>query len=107
MNSGGSLMAAVGPGRETASLLDDPAELATFTRWPARSAGGARGMAESSLRIGGMHCAACSAIVEQALRREAGVLEASVGAAAQVATVRWDPALTRISALVRAVESAG
>ena len=116
MNPGGSLMAAVALGAGTvaaggavdaASLLDDPAELATFTRWAARSAGGARGMAESSLRIGGMHCAACSAIVEQALRREAGVLEASVGAAAQVATVRWDPALTRISALVRAVESAG
>jgi len=62
---------------------------------------------ESSLRIAGMHCAACALTIEQALMREPGVIDAAVSAAAQCATVRWDPAVTRPSSLVRAVESAG
>jgi Cu2+-exporting ATPase len=81
--------------------LDDPAELAGWTRWD-----GAR-LAESSLRIGGMHCAACAGIVEAALSAQPGVREARVSAAAQAATVRWDPGLTRASVLVHAVEAAG
>ena len=88
------------------ALLDDTAELARFTRWtPARD--GVPALAESSLRIGGMHCAACACAIEQALRRVAGVDEVRVSAAAQCATVRWNPELTRPSALVDAIERAG
>ena len=54
-----------------------------------------------------MHCAACSGIVEQALRQVRGVLSVNVSAAAQCATVRWDAGLTRASQLARAIESAG
>ena len=63
--------------------------------------------AESSLRVGGMHCAACAGLIEQALLRVQGVQSARVSAAAQCATVRWDPRLTRPSALVEAIEQAG
>lgn len=63
--------------------------------------------AETSLRIGGMHCAACADTVEQALRRVPGVLEAHVSAAAQVASIRWDAERARIAAIVDAVRSAG
>ena len=83
-----------------AALLDDPLEQAQFTRW--RDA-----LAESSLRIGGMHCAACAGTVEAALKRVPGVLDARVGAASQIASVRWDSNLTRVSALVGAIEAAG
>ena len=64
-------------------------------------------VAESSLRIGGMHCAACADIIESALRRQLGVVEARVSAAAQSATVRWDPAVTTAAAVLKAVRDAG
>ena len=64
-------------------------------------------LAESSLRVGGMHCAACAGLIEQALLQVKGVQSARVSAAAQCATVRWDPSLTRPSALVGAIEQAG
>ena len=93
------------------SVLDDPLEVDAFTRWelPATATTASAGtrIAESSLRIGGMHCAACSGIVEQALQRVRGVLSVNVSAAAQCATVRWDAGLTRASELARAIESAG
>ena len=64
-------------------------------------------LAQSSLRIGGMHCAACAGTVERALLRVPGVVEARVSAAAQVAAVRWDPARALPAALVDAVREAG
>ena len=63
--------------------------------------------AELSLRIGGMHCAACADIVENALRRQPGVLDARVSAAAQCASVRWDPTVTDTTALLATVRNAG
>ena len=63
--------------------------------------------AETSLQLAGMHCAACAGIIEQALGRVDGVLGARVSAAAQRATVQWDPSRTRPSELVAAVRRAG
>jgi P-type Cu2+ transporter len=87
------------------SVIDDPAELEAFTRWQPATDG--RRIAESSLRIGGMHCAACAGVIERALSTVPGVVGASVSAAAHCATVRWDATLTRPSDLVRAIEAAG
>ena len=87
------------------AILDDDIELARFTRQTVAPNG--RQWAESSLRIGGMHCAACASSVEQALRRVDGVVDARVSAAAQCATVQWDAARTRPSALVGAIVRAG
>ena len=64
-------------------------------------------LAETSLRIVGMHCAACADTVEDALRRQRGVERAQVSAAAQCATVRWDPEVADVSALLAAVRGAG
>ena len=86
-------------------VLDDAIECARFTRWVPLAEG--RRAAESSLRIGGMHCNGCAVIVEQALRRVDGVLEAHVSAVAECATVQWDAARTRPSAFVAAIERAG
>jgi Cu2+-exporting ATPase len=63
--------------------------------------------AASTLRITGMHCAACADVVEAALRRVPGVVGASVSAAAQAAEVRWDPALVGPGAIATAVRAAG
>src|SRR5262249_15216467 len=43
-------------------------------------------LAQSSLRISGMHCIACADVVERALRRAPGVVDAQVSAATQCAT---------------------
>lgn len=85
--------------------FDDPATLAAFTR----AAPGRRGaaIAESSLRIGGMHCGTCAPAVEAALRAVPGVLDARVSGASQTARVRWDTTRTRASALAAAVQRAG
>ena len=87
------------------AVLDDPIEQGRFTRWIA----GAQGerLAESSLQLGGLHCAACSGLIEQALQRVDGVRSARVSAATERATVCWDPLRTRPAALIAAVRAAG
>lgn len=90
---------------DATAALDDPLEHGRFTRWVS----GERGerLAESSLLLSGLHCAACAGIIEGALRGVAGVQAAHVAAASQLATVRWDPQATRPSALIAAVRAAG
>lgn len=87
------------------AAVDDPLELARYTRWVQESDGVRLG--ESALQISGMYCAACTGILENALRAVDGVREARVSAAAQRATVRWDPAKTQPSALIAAIRAAG
>ena len=86
-------------------VVDDPLELGRFTRWVSGPAG--ERWAESSLQLAGLHCAACSGIIEDALRRVPGVQGAEVSAAAERATVRWDPDVARPSLLIAAVRRAG
>ncbi|CAD5365879.1 Type cbb3 cytochrome oxidase biogenesis protein CcoI; Copper-translocating P-type ATPase [Rubrivivax sp. A210] len=86
-------------------VVDDPLEQGQFTRMVA-GAGGVR-LAESSLQLSGMHCAACSGIIERALMGVPGVRGARVSAAAERATVTWDPAATKPSLLIAAVRGAG
>ncbi|MGL6112607.1 MAG: heavy metal translocating P-type ATPase, partial [Rubrivivax sp.] len=87
------------------SVLDDPLEQQRFTRWSTDAQG--QRMAESTLSLSGMYCAACAGIIEQALVGVDGVSEATVSAAGQRAAVRWDPRKTRPSHLVEAVRRAG
>lgn len=86
------------------AALDDPLELQRYTRFDGEASSR---VAESSLQLAGMHCAACAGLIETALREVDGVLDAQVSAAAQRAIVRWDPSRTRASALVAAVRGAG
>jgi len=80
-------------------------EQARYTRWVVDAQG--RELRESALQLSGMHCAACTGLIEQALYAVPGVQFAQVGGAAQRATVRWDPTLTQPSALIAAVRGAG
>jgi Cu+-exporting ATPase len=54
-----------------------------------------------------MTCAACVQRVEKAIRKLEGVESASVNLATERATVSYDPALIRVSAIKAAVEKAG
>ena len=84
-------------------LLDDPHEWEAFGRVSANDPQ----VWESSVVIEGMHCAACSITVEDALRQVPGVLSAQVSAASQRARVQWLPAQVKPSAWMQAVQSAG
>ena len=87
------------------AALDDPAAQGTFTTWAIAADG--RRLARSHLRLSGLWCAGCANVIEAALRRDAGVCEAAVQQATRRALVVWDPARTRLSALLGAVRSAG
>ena len=86
-------------------IVDDPLEFGRFTRWVSDAAGERR--AESALQLAGMHCAACAGLIETALARVDGVCAVQVSAASERASVTWDPARTRPSALIAAVRRAG
>jgi Cu2+-exporting ATPase len=87
------------------ALLDDPLEQARHTRRVAGARGAA--LAETTLQLSGLHCAACAGIIEHALEATPGVESAEVQAVADRATVRWDPAATQLSRLVQAVQRTG
>ena len=91
-----------------ARVLDEPDQTERFTRWiTPENESGERRIGVSSLRLSGITCAACALPIEQALREVDGVIEATVNPTAMRASVRWDPARTRPSALVDAVQRAG
>ena len=85
-------------------MLDDPVEQSDFTTYA--DANGQR-TASSVLMVQGMYCAACADTVEGALCDLPGVIKAEVHAATRRLTVQWDPALTKVSALARAVGDSG
>jgi len=64
-------------------------------------------MSTETLSVGGMHCAACSARVEKALRKLEGVENASVNLATEKATVVFNPQTLRLSAIKEAIVNAG
>ncbi len=59
------------------------------------------------LPVAGMTCASCVNRIERFLRRSDGVESASVNLATEVASVRFDPAVTGRAELARAIEAAG
>jgi Cu2+-exporting ATPase len=87
------------------AVVDDPIERSLWTRWVVGPSG--EQLAESSLQLAGLHCAACAGIIERALLQVDGVRSARVSAASERATVCWDPQRARASGLIAAVRGAG
>ncbi len=88
-----------------AAGLDDPQEMAAFTVFRQRPDGARE--AVSQWQLSGLYCAACAGVIESALCALPGVIQASVNASSSRAEVRWDPAITRPSAVLQAVQAAG
>ncbi|MFM1886222.1 MAG: cadmium-translocating P-type ATPase [Pseudomonadota bacterium] len=65
------------------------------------------GGCEITLVSDGMRCAACAWLIDQALRREDGVLEAGANAITGRIRLRWDPGHTRLSKLLERLGSLG
>jgi Cu2+-exporting ATPase len=89
--------------QESLQVLDDPLEWSAFSR-PVPSD---LGCWESNVVIEGMHCAACSLTVEEALTRIPGVISAQVGAASHRAKVIWSSDQVRPSVWMQAVQVSG
>jgi Cu2+-exporting ATPase len=85
------------------SLLDDPQEWSNFSRPSAQGPD----CWESNVVIEGMHCAACSLTVEDALTRIPGVISAQVGAASHRAKVVWSAERVNPSVWMQAVQASG
>ncbi len=64
-------------------------------------------MKSATLKLDGMHCAACAQNVERALREAPGVQSATVNFAAETATVSFDRAETSVGKLIAVVKQAG
>lgn len=62
---------------------------------------------DTTLKIGGMHCAACVGNVEQALTDTEGVADVKVNLSTESARVKYDPSVTELAALRTAVEQTG
>ena len=88
---------------EVLRLLDDPQEWGSFSRPDSRGAD----CWESSVVIEGMHCAACSLTIEDAISKVPGVVQVQVSAAAQRAKVVWSASQVRPSGWMDAVQRAG
>ena len=78
-------MSASPPGLHAAEA--DARLLAPFTAWP----DGPAGAALSQFQVAGMHCAACSGIIEDTLSKLPGVEAATVNAASARLSLRWQP----------------
>jgi Cu2+-exporting ATPase len=64
-------------------------------------------LSESALVLERVRCSACLWLIEQALRRHAGVTRAAVNYATRRAHVAWDPARTSLAAVVGAIRAVG
>lgn len=96
-SAAGTAPAELAPAEE----LDDPQAQAQFV-----AATGEHGR-EASLILDRIRCAACLWLVEQWLRRQPGILRASVNYATRRAHVAWDARSTKLSQLVAAVRAIG
>lgn len=79
------------------TLFDAPEEWALFSRTCDTPSVPVQQLWESQLMVRGMHCAACSLTLEQALMGVPGVLAARVSAASERASIVWSAAQTRPS----------
>lgn len=86
------------------SVFDEPAE---WERFSERKSDASAELWESQVLVRGMHCAACSLMLEQALLASPGVLSAKVSAATQRASVTWSAVHTRPSVWLLAPQASG
>ncbi|MCZ7385029.1 MAG: heavy metal translocating P-type ATPase [Candidatus Methanoperedens sp.] len=67
------------------------------------------GVAKSdiTLKLGGMHCAACALNIETALKKTVGIISADVSFPLERARIAYDPELISVSDMIKTIESVG
>ncbi|MBP6155953.1 MAG: cation-translocating P-type ATPase, partial [Polaromonas sp.] len=84
-------------------VLDESDEWSAFSRPYTKK----DGCWESNIQIDGMHCAACSLTIEEALNAVPGVLQANVSAGSHRARVIWSEQAVKPSDWMQAVQAVG
>jgi len=74
---------------------------------PSASPGTAPSGASAQLRVEGMHCGSCVALIEETLTEQTGVRAASVDLESALAVVEYDPALVSPDRLRATIVEAG
>ncbi|PIZ50705.1 copper-translocating P-type ATPase [Candidatus Woesearchaeota archaeon CG_4_10_14_0_2_um_filter_33_13] len=64
-------------------------------------------MKKTDIKISGMHCASCSAIITKALNKEGGVKSAYVNFSTEKATIEFDSKQTNENKLIAAIKNKG
>lgn len=95
------------PFAEEPAAGDEPSRLAAAADSAGLIEEHARGERSVSLLLEGIHCAACTWLIESYLGRQPGVREVNVNFAARRARVRWDGGRVSLDALLRAIGSVG
>lgn len=100
--------AAINPASGIAQVEFDP-QITTYEQVSSaiKSAGYQVGGAQTRLGIQNLYCASCVNLIEDELKKTPGVLNASVNAGTQEATIEYLPEKTSLDQLTKAVESAG
>ncbi len=62
---------------------------------------------ETTLKIGGMHCASCALNIETALKKTGGITSANVSFPLEQAKITYDPEIVSIPEIKKAIESVG
>ncbi|MDR7268090.1 Cu2+-exporting ATPase [Pelomonas saccharophila] len=94
-------MSAPPPGLDAADA--DARQLAPFTTWP----DGPGGVALSQFQVAGMHCAACSGLIESALLKLPGVRSASVNPVSARLALQWRPSELALADVMATLQAAG
>ena len=77
---------------------------ASLRRWTHLGADGSRSV---SLQLEGIHCAACSWLIDNSLRQLSGVLAISINTAGARAELRYDPSRIALSQILRRIGELG
>ncbi|MBI5588258.1 MAG: heavy metal translocating P-type ATPase, partial [Deltaproteobacteria bacterium] len=85
-------------------LFFDKADEADSAPKYSRESGGA---SETSLMIEGIHCAACVWLIEKAVNRVPGVVEARVNFSTQRMLVRWEEGTTSLKEIIGRIRAVG
>jgi P-type Cu+ transporter len=100
--------AQVNIGTEKAHVEFDPSKVTLSTLEKAvREAGYDVVNSEAAIKVGGMMCATCVETIESALRALPGIVTATVNLGTEKAYVTYNPSLTGIPDMKKAIEEAG
>jgi len=95
------------PALITDSAIAEIVDKLGYTATPIAPAAASAQPGKVTLVLTGMHCASCSTLIEKSLAKVSGVKRANVNLAMETGTVEFDPAVTGIDEIIRAVKSAG
>ncbi|MDD1689346.1 MAG: heavy metal translocating P-type ATPase [Methanoregula sp.] len=105
---GNETKAQVNFGTEKAHVEFDPAKVSLGTLEKAvKEAGYGVVNSEATIKVGGMMCATCVETIEAALRELPGVVRVTVTLGTEKAYVTYNPSLSGISDMKKAIEDAG